>query len=180
MRGRRRDCARQGGHCICCICLRLRGQSDIERGGRTGSDALLRSPRSRLQAPCHLRRPVFCLVRRKSADGQARVLLYSRPVPRQALVDLESRQTSKQMFESIVRQPALQAVLADLEREQITKCIGSGASSVLKARDCDVTMRRGGGPWATRRQSEQAPQPVAPTSGTPMSSKACEEFPNLC
>jgi hypothetical protein len=122
-------------------------------------------------------------------DGRATLEILAKPAPREALVDLDRGQTSRQMLQSIVRRPAPQEVLASLEREQISQCLSSRASCELKASDCDVTVRGARGPWVERApdaptvappQPEQRSQPLGPAPGRPASSKACQEFPELC
>lgn len=130
----------------------------------------------------------FVLFDARYPDGRATLEILAKPAPREALVDLDRGQTSRQTLQSIVRRPASQDVLASLEREQISQCLSDRASCELKASDCDVTVRQGRGPWVERARAappapprpEQPSQPLGPTPATPASSKACQQFPQLC
>jgi hypothetical protein len=126
----------------------------------------------------------FVLFDARYPDGRAALEILAKPAPREMLVDLDRGQTSRQTLLSIVRRPAPQEVLASLEREQISKCLSSRASCELKASDCDVTVRGGHGPWVERASPAPpvTPQPVEPSQplGPDPSSKACQQFPNLC
>ena len=117
-------------------------------------------------------------------DGRAALEILAKPAPREALVDLDRQQMSRQMLQAIVRRPASQEVLASLEREQISHCLTSRASCELKANDCDVTVRGGRGPWVDRaltappvapRPTDRS-QPLGATSGI----EGCQLYPIMC
>ena len=122
----------------------------------------------------------FVLFDAKFADGRGSMLINPKPVPREILVDLDRGRSPRQRLEDIVRQPALQAVLDEAEREQSAKCVSSGGRCIVKARDCDVTTRGGRGSWSESRQPQQSVQPSGPTSGQPIRSKECQRYPDLC